>query len=104
MEPVTVLVLFALAVAVVLLTSLIKNDVWSGVAKNGVATVLSVIAAAAGVWFGVGITFNPADLFVSITAIYGLSQLIYNFIINGTAPGQALDERLTAIGHGHDDT
>jgi len=106
MDPIAVVILFAAAVAVVLLTSIIKNTGWSHKARASIATVLSVVVASLGVWFGVGgLDFQAQDIFLAITSLYGTSQLIYNFILHGTS----LNTTLTNIGsdtpgHADDDT
>ncbi len=82
-----------LAIAVVLLTSLIKNMNWNAKAKNLVATLLSVAGA------GVFVAFSPdrsvndfGDFFALATSAYGSSQLLYNFILRGTAVEHKLAE------------
>ncbi len=88
--------------AVVLLTSIIKQVQWTDKTKNLVATVLSVIAA--GILFVAGVDFSALaaiDLVGLITSVYGSSQLIYNFILSGTG----LDRKLASIGgQGNTDT
>lgn len=75
-------VLFGLAVAVVLLTSLFKNVEWDARVKNAIASALSVLAAGA-VFFFQG-DFDTANFLQSALGIYGLSQLIYTFMLSGT--------------------
>lgn len=87
-----VFVVAALALAVVLLTSLIKNVGWGNRAKNAVATVLSVISAGAIVLFGADVDLSPGNLLNLTLAIYGSAQLIYNFILTGTTVEQRLAE------------
>lgn len=83
----------ALAVAVVLLTSLIKNVGWDGKKKNLVATVLSVAGAAVFVLVGPDRSLNDAgDFFALATSAYGSSQLLYNFILRGTSVEEKLAE------------
>lgn len=82
------LVVFGLAVLVTLLTSLFKHVEWSAQTKNVLATVLAVVAAAVSVWVGSGGEFNDAgDVFQLAVSIYGVSQLVYHFILSGIAPG-----------------
>jgi hypothetical protein len=80
-----VFVVLVAAIAVVLLTSLIKNVNWSSKHKNLVATVLSVLAAS--IMF-VSVTplatLSGTGVLSIITSVYGTSQLLYQFILNGT--------------------
>jgi hypothetical protein len=93
MEPIVILALFVAAVAVVLLTSIIKNTGWDHRSKNLLATILSVVVASLGVWFGVGgFDFQATDMFLAITSLYGTSQLLYNFIMHNTAFNRTLTD------------
>ena len=77
------------AVAVVLLTSFIKNVGWDSKTKHIIATGLSVTAAALVSWQQ-GVLESPDDFVQAAFSVYGLSQLIYNFVLSGTT----LNERL----------
>lgn len=100
-------VLLAAAVLVVLGTSLIKFAGLSEKVKNLIAVVLSVVVGAAA-WLSTGgldSLSQVADvngLLGIVAAIYGLSQVIYHFLLDGTG----LDNRLEAAfaPSGGDDT
>lgn len=95
----TILIIVA-GLSVVLLTSLIKNVQWDHRAKNLVATILSIIAAA--LLFVTGVDFTAVtslDLLGLITSVYGTSQLIYNFILTGTGLGQRVENKLAGASH-----
>lgn len=82
-----------LGLAVVLLTSLIKNVGWDGKAKNLVATVLSVAGAGVVVLLNPGESLNDGGDFMALaTSAYGTSQLLYNFILRGTHVEEKLAE------------
>jgi len=82
-----------LAIAVVLLTSLIKNVGWNSKAKNAVATVLSVAGAGIFVLLSPDRSLNDSgDFFALATSAYGSSQLLYNFILRGTTVEEKLAE------------
>lgn len=98
------LVVFVLAIVVVLLTSLIKQFQWNTQATHLVAVVLSVVGGAVGVLAANGwdpSAFQGSTLLATALAVYAGSQLLYNFILKGTSPGQQLDAKLTAIGSSH---
>ncbi len=83
-----------LAFLVVLLTSLFKHVNWSTQVKNLVAVVLSTVAAGFTILFGKDVDLSPENLFELALGIYGLSQLIYNFLMSGNAPLSDFEERL----------
>lgn len=92
-----VAVLFGLAVLVVLATSLFKHVEWSHRTKALLATVLSVVAAAAAT-AAAGV-FDPANLVEASVALYGVSQAFYHLIFHGTVA----EDRLEAVGSRNDD-
>lgn len=72
-------------VLVVLFTSLIKNVEWNPKKKNFIAVVLSVLGAGISVLISGGLdSLLTADLLQSIVLVYGGSQALYNFVLNGT--------------------
>ena len=83
------LVLFVAAVVVVLTTSLFKNVEWSVKVKTAVATVLSVVAAAVGIW--VTGDFDASSLPAGVLQVFGLAQLFYNFLLKGTGLNATLE-------------
>jgi len=88
--------IIASVVLVVLLTSLIKNVNWSFKGKAAVATVLSVLAAILALFMTGGwAAFTSVALFQTFTAVYGSSQLIYQFIMKGTV----VEEKLSLSGN-----
>lgn len=88
-----ILALFAVAVVVVLVTSLVKQVEWSHRVKALMATVISVVAAAAATWAG-GV-FDPANLLEASIALFGMSQAFYHLIFHGTVP----EDKLGAVGN-----
>ena len=88
-------IVLAVVVAIVFATSLIKNVGMSDKIKNLIAVVLSTIA-------GVLIDLNAhafdfsqyaaADIVGTVLTIYGGSQIIYQFILKGTALEAKLEE------------
>lgn len=83
-------VVLAVAFAVTLLTSFVKNVEWSARAKNLLATVLSVVAA--GIAAIVAGDFDGKPLFELTVYIYGLAQGFYNFILKGTTVNAKLEQ------------
>lgn len=80
-----VLVIIAV-ILVVLLTSLIKNVEWNFKSKAAVATVLSVLTAILALFMTGGLAaFTSVALFQTFTTVYASSQIIYQFIMKGTA-------------------
>lgn len=95
------LVVFVLAVVVVLATSLIKQFGWKSQLTHGVVVVLSVVGGAVGTLGAHNWDFSQFQggaLAATALAVYGASQLLYNFILTGTDFGQNLDAKLTAVG------
>lgn len=85
-------VLFAVIVAVVVVTSVVKLPWFSQKTKVAVATVASVIASGVYVWFTGD--FDVADFGATALTVFGGSQLIYQFILNNTE----LDDKLEHVG------
>jgi hypothetical protein len=94
---------FGGALLVVLLTSLLKNPWFSEKTKVAIATVLSVLVAGVAAWFGLGGAVNPANVFVLITSIYGTSNLVYKWILEGGRVDKAL-ENTVVVPTNSDDT
>lgn len=86
------LLLFLVAVAVVLVTSLIKMPWFSEKVKVAIATVTSVVGAAAHVWLTGD--FEAVDLINTALQVFGSSQLLYTFILHNAK----LDNKLERIG------
>lgn len=86
-------ILFGVAVLVVLLTSLVKQVEWNHRAKALVATVVSVVAAAAAT-LATGV-FDATNLLQASVALFGLSQAFYHLILFGTP----VDAKLEAVGN-----
>ena len=88
-------VVLGLAVAVVFLTSLLKNNAWPEKLTSTLATVLSVIGGvvtvlAANNWEAE--VFKNGDVLQTVLVVYGGSQLIYNFIFKNTTVDNVLTE------------
>lgn len=94
------LLVFVLAVAVTLLTSLFKTVKLSAKWKSLIAVVLSVVAGAVTVWAANGGDFSSVNVIEAVALVYAASQVIYNFILKGTS----LDARLEAVGSGNTPT
>jgi len=77
------------AVAVVLLTSLFKAVDWDARVKNLIATVLSVVGGVITVWATGGFE-NATDVLQTSLLVYGASQLLYKFVLEGTKPEASL--------------
>lgn len=84
-------VVVGLAVAVVLLGSLLKNVGWSDKVKQALVVVLSVVGGVVSVWQA-GALNGASDVLQTATLVYGASQLIYAFIFKGTGVEQVLAE------------
>ncbi len=90
--------IIAAAFLVVLGTSLIKFGSLSEKVKNLIAIVLSVVVGGA-VWLATGgfdTASNVTDaqgVFAIVAAVYGLSQVIYHYLLDGTG----LDNKLEAF-------
>lgn len=78
-----------LTLAVTLLTSLFKTVNLSSKQKNLIATVLSVVAGAASVLLS-GNDFSATGIASTAVAIYGASQIAYQFILKGTSLNKVL--------------
>lgn len=92
------------AVAVNLLTSLVKNVTWSSRTKNLIAAVLSVVAA--GVATVTAGDFEAKPLFELTIYIYGLAQGFYSLILKGTTVNDKLEHAVNSpepgnAGHDH---
>lgn len=87
-------VIFGLAVAVVLLTSLFKTINLDSKWKSLIAVVLSVAGGAVTVWVAQGGDFTTTNVVQSVSMVYAGSQVLYDFIFKGTG----LDQVLTSIG------
>lgn len=90
----SVWVVLGAALAVNVLTSLIKNVNWTARAKNLVATVLSIVAAAAATI--VAGDFEAKPLFELSVYIYGLAQAFYALILKGTVINHNLEVAVNA--------
>lgn len=93
------LIVFICVVAVVLLTSLFKTVNMSDKAKNLIATVLSVAGGVVTDLTAKGwdvSQYAGVDILTAALAIYGASQLIYKFIMEGSK----LDAKLENVGSG----
>lgn len=89
------IIVFAVAILVVLATSLIKNVNMSDKAKNLIATVLSVIGGSLTVvgtngWDFTG--FDGGDVLGTVLIVYGAAQAIYQFILKNTSVEEKLEE------------
>lgn len=92
------------AVVVVLLTSVLKNVEWSSRVTNLIAAVLSVVGAVVTVLAANGWSvdsFTDGNVLEIALIVYGGSQLIYNFILKGTAVSEALDNVNVFGGNGN---
>lgn len=78
-----------LSLAVTVLTSLFKTVKLSSKQKNLIATGLSLVAGVATVWLG-GVDLTVGNIASTGIAIYGASQIAYQFILRGTQ----LDKKL----------
>ena len=86
-------VIFGLAIAVVLLTSVFKTIDLNTKVKALISVVLSVAAAAVTVWVAQDGDFTTSNIVEVVSLVYASSQLIYNFILKGTS----LDQRLESV-------
>lgn len=85
--------IFGLAVAVVLLTSLFKTINLSTRWKTAIALVLSVISGAVTIWIAKGGDFTTTNLIEAVGLIFASSQVIYDFIFKNTS----FDQKLTSV-------
>lgn len=81
-----------LSIGVTLLTSLFKSVKLSKKQKTSIAAGLSILAGFASVAFVSG-DFSPTNLAANAVSIFGASQAIYQFILNGTG----LNKKLTDV-------
>ena len=91
------IIVFACIVGVVLLTSLFKTVNMSDKVKNLIATVLSVAGGVVTDLTAKGwdvSQYAGVDILTAALAIYGASQLIYKFIMEGSK----LDATLENVG------
>ena len=98
---VTGIVVLVIVIAVVLFTSLFKTVNMGVKTRTLIATILSVIGGAVADLASKGFDvsqYASLDILATALAIYGGSQLIYNFIMRGTDAGSSLDAKLTSIG------
>lgn len=81
-----------LAVVSTALTSLFTKLEWDGKTKNLVAVIFSSIAGGVLVATtgGLGALAAPADFLTLSTSVYGASQLVYKFLLQGTTVDNAL--------------
>lgn len=91
----TGIIVFAVALLVVLATSVIKTVDMSSKTKNLIATVLSVLGGGLTVigtegWDFSG--FSGADVLSTVLIVYGAAQAIYQFILKGTSVEEKLEE------------
>lgn len=91
----TGIVVFALSIAVVLLTSIFKSVEMSSKTKTLIAAVLSAVGAAVtdlatnGWDFG---GYKSADVLGTAIVIFGTANLIYSFIMKGTTVDAKFEE------------
>jgi hypothetical protein len=85
--------LAALAVLVVLATNVLKSVGWSASVKHLVATGVAVLAAVLGLWSN-GTLDSVTDVVEGALMIHGASQVVYNFILRGTA----LNDKMESVG------
>ena len=83
-------VVFGLAIAVVLLTSVFKTIDLSSRVKALISVVFSVAGGAVTVWIAKGGDFTATNVAESVALVYAASQVIYNFILKGTSVDRAL--------------
>lgn len=80
-----------LSLGVTLLTSLFKSVKFSKKQKTSIAAVLSILAGVASVALVSG-DFSLENLAANAVSIFGASQAIYQFILNGTGLNKKLTE------------
>ena len=98
MEPWVIgLIVLLVSGGVVLLTSLFKNVNWSDRVKNilalGLSAVAGVVTDLASKNWDLAAYAN-LDILTTVLVIYGAAQLIYNFIMKGTAVEATLSQAL----------
>lgn len=84
-------------VLTVFATSLFKNVNWNPKQKNFLAVVISTIGAGIAVLISKGgvDALLTADLLESVVLVYGGSQALYNFVLNGTT----VENKLANVGN-----
>lgn len=87
----------AVAVLVVLLTSLFKVVTLSQTVKQVISVVVSVVAGTLTAW-QTGQLDNAADVAQTVAVIFGLSQAIYMFLFDSGKPLAPISDALEAIG------
>lgn len=88
------LIILLCVVGVVVGTSLIKNVDMSSKTKNFIATVLSVVGGIVTDLSAKGFDvsqYQGVDILTAALVIYGASQLIYKFLMEGTAADATLE-------------
>lgn len=80
-----------LSLGVTLLTSLFKSASLSKKQKSSIAAGLSIVAGVASVALSSG-DFSPANLAANTIAIFGASQVIYQFILSGTGLNKTITD------------
>jgi len=90
---------FGLAIAVVLLTSVFKTIDVNSKIKALIAVVLSIVAGAVTVWVTQDGDFSSINITQAIALVYAASQVVYDFIFKGTSVDQALTS-VTPFGGG----
>jgi hypothetical protein len=92
-------VVFGLAIAVVLLTSVFKTIDVNSKVKSLIAVVLSIVAGATTVWATQNGDFSTINITQAVALVYAASQVVYDFIFKGTGVDQALTS-ITPFGGG----
>jgi hypothetical protein len=90
-------VIFGVAVAVVLLTSLLKTINLSARVKSLISVVLSVVGGAVTVWVTSGGDFTTTNVVEAVALVYAASQILYNFILKNTPLDQTLTSHSKAL-------
>lgn len=83
------ILLFLIAVAVVVITSLLKMPWLSEKAKVAIATITSIVGAAVHTWFTGD--FEAMELIPTALQILGGSQLLYKFLLDHSKVDAALE-------------
>jgi hypothetical protein len=95
-----VIAIIVTAFLVVLGTSLIKYAGLSAKVKNVIAIVLSAVGAGVVTVVTGGLdqaadVKDVSDLLALVTMVYGVSQVIYHFLLDGTGVDDSLERSLT---------
>lgn len=80
-----------LSLVVTLMTSLFKTVTLSTKQKAAIAASLSIVAGVISVAVSSG-DYTPANLAANAVSIFGVSQAIYQFILNGTGLNKILTD------------